>query len=219
MTPSPTSPQKPRLRVVGGSRREPDDAALALAIARGDAGAPGRAWDRFATLVRGILRRSLGPGADVDDQVQRAFLELFREAKHLRDPGSLRAFLIGITVRVARSELRRRRFRGWLMLTNDGTVPEPAAPEVDDDAREAVARLYAVLEKLDDKSRMLFVLRHVEGLELTETAEAMGISLATAKRHLAKVTARVHAMAARDAVLASYLDAGGEEEAHGDDQA
>ena len=202
---------------MGRGAPEIDDASLARAIAEGQASAPGMVWDRYAALVRGVLKKSLGPGEDVDDQVQIAFLELFRDAKNLRDPAALRSFLIGITVRVARSELRRRRFRRWLRLTDDGAVPEDATDDVDEDAREAVARLYVVLEKLDDKSRMLFVLRHVEGLELTETAEAVGVSLATAKRHLAKVTARVHAMAARDPILASYL--GAEEEEHARDEA
>ena len=76
----------------------------------------------------------------------------------------------------------------------------------DEDAREAVARLYSLLDRLDDRSRLLFVLRHVQGLELTDTAACMDLSLATTKRHLARVTARVHALAAGDPILARYLD-------------
>lgn len=201
---------------MGRGAPEIDDAALARAIAEGHASAPAAVWDRYATLVRGVLRRALGPGADVDDQTQIVFVELFRSVKGLRDPSALRSFLIGIAVRVARSELRRRRLRRWLRLTDDGAVPEAPTDDLDEDAREAVARLYVALEKLDDKGRMLFVLRHIEGLPLTETADAMGISLATAKRHLAKVTARVRAIAARDPILASYL---GREEAGDDDDA
>ena len=43
-------------------------------------------------------------------------------------------------------------------------------------------RLYEVLDKIDDRGRMAFVLRHLEGYELTEVAEALGCSLATTKR-------------------------------------
>ncbi len=199
---------------MGGAPRDVDDATLARALAAGQARALGLVWDRYAGLVRGILTRALGPGADVDDQIQIAFVELFRDASKLRDPDALRSFLIGITTRVARSELRRRRFRRWFRLTDDGAVPEAADDGSDDDAREAVRRLYEVLDRLDEKSRMIFVLRHVEGLELTETAAAMGVSLATAKRRLARVTTRIRAMAARDPILAGYLDAdGGEHDA------
>jgi RNA polymerase sigma-70 factor (ECF subfamily) len=184
-----------------------DDAALALAAADGNEDALAAVWNRYATLVRGLLRRSLGPGADVEDLVQETFLQFVREVKNLRDPAALRSFLIGIAVRVARSALRRRRLRRWLLLTDTGALPEQPHEGADEDAREALTRLYALLDRLDEKSRLLFVLRYIEGLELTCAAEATGVSLATAKRHLAKVTARVHAMAAREPALVAYLDA------------
>lgn len=208
-------PFTPRLSLVRRVRlADLDDAALARAAAEGHAGAPEVLWDRHAALVRGVLRRTFGPGAEVDDLVQETFLQLFREIKNLRDPGALRAFILGIAVRIARSALRRRRLRRWLWLTDSGDLPDTMANDVDGEAREALARLYALLDKLDDRARLLFVLRHVEGLELTETADALGVSLATAKRHLAKVTARVHALAARDPLLARYLDPT-EEAGHG----
>jgi RNA polymerase sigma-70 factor (ECF subfamily) len=91
------------------------------------------------------------------------------------------------------------------MLTDSGTVPDEAGAGADAEAREALGRLYTLLDRLDDRSRMLFVLRYVEGLELTDVAAALGMSLATLKRNLAKVSARVHAMAAGDPVLVTYL--------------
>ena len=53
---------------------------------------------------------------------------------------------------------------------------------------------------------MLFVLRHIEGLELGDVAAALKVSVATGiKRSLPKVSARVHAMAAGDPLLSTYL--------------
>jgi RNA polymerase sigma-70 factor, ECF subfamily len=199
--------RRPRLAVVRPSPvAELDDAGLARAAIEGAPGAAAAVWDRFSAGVRSVLRRILGPGADVEDQVQETFVQFFEVVRGLRDLALVRSFLIGIGVRLARSELRRRRVRRWLSLTDTGAVPEEAWGGVDADAREAVTRLYALLDRLDDRSRTLFVLRHVEGLELEDTAAAMGISLATTKRYLVKVVARVHAMAARDPLLAEYLD-------------
>jgi len=182
-----------------------DDAGLACAAMEGHAGAPAAVWQRYSSLVAGLLRRSLGPGADVEDQVQETFVQFFRDVKKLREPAALRAFLIGVATRVARSELRRRRLRRWLMLTDSGALPDEAGTGADAEAREAVRRLYALLDRLDDRSRVVFVLRYVEGLELTEVAAVLGTSLATLKRNLAKVSARVHVMAAGDPLLAAYL--------------
>ena len=51
---------------------------------------------------------------------------------------------------------------------------------------------------------MAFVLYHVEGLELTEVAEALNVSLATVKRRLARIASRVFAMAESDQRLVQY---------------
>jgi RNA polymerase sigma-70 factor (ECF subfamily) len=189
-----------------------DDAALARLAAAKDPRAAAALWDRYATLVRGILRRTLGPSADVEDLVQDAFIGLFRTLPGLRDPDALRSFIVGTALRVARSELRRRRVRRWLSLTPTGTIPDLAQPgAIDPEARRAVKRLYEVLDKIDDRGRMAFVLRHLEGYELTEVAEALGCSLATTKRALAKAQERVNAMVERDPLLAPYAREGTEE--------
>lgn len=186
-------------------RRVADEAALVRAAIEGQEAAIGLLWNRYSRLVRGLLRRSLGPQHDVEDHVQDVFLRFFAQLQRLRDPAAVRSYLVGITVRVARSELRRRRIRRWLFLTEDGELPDAPAMPSDEAAREALARLYRILDGMDDEGRLAFVLRHIEGLELTEVAAALGISLATTKRRLARVTARVFAVVERDPILADYV--------------
>ena len=183
-----------------------DDAALVRAVLAGDEAAASALWDRHAPVVRGVLRRSIGPYEDVEDHVQEVFLRFFRQIGDLYDPSAVRSFLFGVALHVARSELRRRRVRRFLHLTPTGVLPDlPAGGSVPDDpAREAVRRLYAILDRLDAAGRLVFVLRHIEGMELTELASALDVSLATAKRRLAKVTARVMAMIEKDPVLPEY---------------
>ena len=186
-------------------RARPTDASLATAAIAGEPAAAGLLWERFSPLVRGLIRRSLGPDRDVEDHVQEVFLRLFEQIGELREPAALRSFVVGITVRVLRSELRRRRVRRWLRLADEGELPDGAAPPRDDAAREALRRLYGILDGIDDEARLSFALRFIEGLELTEVAAALGASLATTKRRLAKVTARVLAAARHDPVLVSYV--------------
>ena len=186
-------------------RARPTDAALAGAAMAGEPAAAGIVWERFSPLVRGLIRRSLGPEGDVEDHVQDVFLRFFEQVGELRDPAAVRSFLVGITVRVLRGELRRRRVRRWLRLTDAGEMPDAPAPPGDDDAREALRRLYRLLDGIEDDARLAFALRFVEGLELTEVAASLGASLATTKRRLAKVSARVLAAAKNDPVLVGYL--------------
>lgn len=187
-----------------------DDETLARAAAMGHPGAGPVIWARFAPLVRRLLRRTLGPGDEINDHVQDTFLRFFRRVKDLREPSLLSSFIVGITMRVARGELRRRRLRRWLQLSPRGSLPDLADQPADFGGRAVVARLYALLDGVDDTSRVLFVLRHIEGLELTEVAAAQGCSLATVKRRLARASTRILARAHGDPVLAAYLaDANG----------
>lgn len=184
-----------------------DDAALARAAAQGHPGAAPIIWRRFSPLVRRLLRRMLGPGSEVDDRVQDTFLRFFRVAKDLRDPSMLTSFIVGIAVRVARAELRRRRLRRWLQLSPSGALPEVAGNSPDPASRAALVRLYEILDQVDDRSRTLFVLRFIEGLELTDISATLGCSLATTKRHLARATHRILTSAQRDPALSAYLTA------------
>ena len=183
-----------------------DDAMLASMAANGDPEAHTAIWDRYAPLVRGIVRRSIGPESEVEDLVQEVFLRFYRNLSLLRNPGALRSFIFAISLRVTISELRSRRVRRWLRLTDNGTQPTCArcVPPADFEAREAVSGLYAILDRLDPRDRMAFVLYHVEGLELTEVAEALNVSLATVKRRLARIASRVFAMAESDQRLVQY---------------
>lgn len=181
-----------------------DDVRLAEGLRAGSAQAVAAAWDRYHPLVRRLLLRSLGPSADVDDLVQDVFITLFRRVVDLRDDSALRSFLVGIVVRTAKSELRRRRIRRWVTLTPTGALPELAVPEMDHASRQALSHLYAILDKLDSDARLAFVLRHADGLELTDVADALGCSLATVKRKLAKANERVLVHARRSDALAAF---------------
>jgi RNA polymerase sigma-70 factor (ECF subfamily) len=181
-----------------------DDRSLLTALAEGHPAAASTLWDRFAPLVRGLLRQSLGPRAEIEDLTQDVFLTVFRRARDIRE--NLRSFIVGVCVRVTRGELRRQRIRRWLHLSSDDSLPEVPVSEADHVARDGLLRLYAILDKLDSESRLAFVLRHTQGLEGSEIAAALGCSLATAKRRLAKAQERLLVHARKDPALMHLLD-------------
>jgi RNA polymerase sigma-70 factor, ECF subfamily len=181
------------------------DAAELVARARArDPRAAAQIWDHYAPTVRGVLYRSVGPDGDVDDLMQEVFVGFFRNVGGLRDPAALKPFLIGIALRTARAALRKRRVRRWLRLTPTGEPPEVEATTADPRTREALRRLFVVLDELAARDRLAFVLRHGEEYELTEVASALACSLATVKRCLARAEAHVLARARVDVLLAPY---------------
>ena len=213
----PNASSRPRLVSVPRPPEGPDDDAALVAAAReGSRAGATRIWDRYATLVRRVLLRTINPGHDVEDLTQEVFLRFFDQLHRLREPSAVRSYLVGITLHVARSELRRRRVRRFLRLTDDGSVPDRAAPELNREDRVALSRLHAILDRLNVDDRLAFVLRHVEEMELTEIADATECSLATVKRRLSRAHARVLAHAGRDAQLTAY--AGGPPAPHREDE-
>jgi RNA polymerase sigma-70 factor (ECF subfamily) len=183
-----------------------DDAGLVRAIRDGDPRAPRVLWDRHARLVYRILRRSLGRQDEVEDLVQEVFLSLWRRLPTLREPRALPAFLVTITTLTLRHEMRRRWVRRCMSLgTTQDIDHDPRVVHPNPEARQALSRFYAILDRLGHEERIAFVLRFIEGMELTEVAAAMGLSLATAKRRLAHARARVEHHIGRDPGLAAYL--------------
>jgi DNA-directed RNA polymerase specialized sigma24 family protein len=87
-------------------------------------------------------------------------------------------------------------------------APAPAAPS-DLGVRLALQRLELALERLKADDRIAFCLRYVEAMELSEVASAMGWSLASTKRYLARAKQRLWVLVEKDCVLAPYLESAG----------
>jgi RNA polymerase sigma-70 factor (ECF subfamily) len=181
------------------------DAALVRAAWRGDGGARAAIWFKYSGLVRSKMRRAIGE-RDVEDHVQDVFVGFYENLAQLRDPGALRGFLLGIALRVAGTELRRRTNRWWLTLTLNGELPESHISGADaNDAREILRAFVGVVVRLGPSGSRVFGLRYIENLELKQVAQVMDASLATTKRRLNRASARFLAMAERDPVLSEFL--------------
>lgn len=193
-----------RMRLVAASSQESAEAEtardieLARALIDGHPGAAELAWERYAPLVHRIVSRAIGPDAEVEDVTQEIFYRLFSRVATLRKPEALRSFVISFAIRIVKWELRRRRARRWLTLSETGEVPDEQLMVMDAESRYALRRLYALLDRLSTRERLVLVLRHVEGMTLEEIAEAMELSLATVKRGLRRASLRISQMVDAD---------------------
>jgi RNA polymerase sigma-70 factor (ECF subfamily) len=113
-----------------------------------------------------------------------------------------------ITARTAFRAIRTRRLRRWLRFWEPSELPDIETDGLTPEVAEAYQRTYALLERMPAAERLVFVLRHVEKLELVELAAACEVSLATVKRRLARAQQRFAHAAARDDVLRHWLEEG-----------
>ena len=192
-----------RMRLVAAATASPEEASatdleLARALIDGTSNAAEAAWERYSPLVHRIVSRAIGPDAEVEDVTQEIFYRLFSRIRTLRKPEALRSFVISFAIRIVKWELRRRRARRWLTLSETGDVPDEQLMVMDAENRYALRRLYGLLDRLSTRERLVLVLRHVEGMTLEEIADAMDLSLATVKRGLRRASARVSQMVDSD---------------------
>jgi RNA polymerase sigma-70 factor, ECF subfamily len=188
------------LSLVGGAPAS--DADLARGLMAGESWAVSETWRRFAPMVLMTAERSLGSRTEAEDIVQDVFAAVFRRARTLRDPDSLRSFVYSFAVRVLKAELRRRKVRGWFPFLPAAPPADLALRAPDFESRDLLAKLYALLDRLTPRDRMVFVLRRMESMTVDEIATTMGLSLSTVKRSMAHASSRMSRWVQADPGLA-----------------
>ena len=145
---------------------------------------------RVYAAAMAILRNE----TDAEDVAQEAMLKALAKISQFRAEARFSTWLIQITVNEAR--MRRRRERAGMIEGIDDHrddegeyVPREFADwrEIPSEAlerKEVRQKLAEALASLDRKYREVFVLRDMEQLNIQETAEALGISVASVKTRL-----------------------------------
>lgn len=189
---------------------EPDDAALLRGLLADERWAKAAFFDRYAPRLERTVRKVLGYELHVDfaDVVHDAFAEALSSIEQVRDAQALPAWMKMVAVRAAYKAMRTRRSRGWLRFFAPEVLPEVAVTGVEPELLEAHQRTYRILDRLPDDERVAFVLRYLEGMELTEVAAACDVSLSTTKRRLARAEGRFVKAAEQDDVLKEWLEEG-----------
>jgi RNA polymerase sigma-70 factor, ECF subfamily len=191
-----------------GGRVDPSDGDLARALMAGETWATATTWNRFAPTVYGIASRALGRDTEAEDVTQEVFYRLFARIGTLKNPEAFRSFVVSFAIRIVKWELRRRRARRWIMLSDSDHLPEVPVLLTDSDAesRQVLRRFYAILDQLNARERLVFALRHLEAMTLEEIAAALEISLSTVKRNLVRASGRITEWIDGDADLTNYFE-------------
>jgi RNA polymerase sigma-70 factor (ECF subfamily) len=165
---------------------EPTDADLVTSARRGQPWAREALFRRHVARVVGLAYR-LAPEEDPEDVAQEAFLKVLTRLDTLADPAAFGGWVAAVTVSLVKMRLRKRRWLRRLGLSraeafDPDTLVSRDAPE---DVRLRVRDLYRAAARLTEEQRTALVLQRVEGLELVEIAQQMGLSVATVKRRVA----------------------------------
>jgi RNA polymerase sigma-70 factor (ECF subfamily) len=143
-------------------------------------------FEQNAPFVRRSLRRMGVPSADVEDLMQEIFVVVHRKLGEYDGRSPFRSWLYGICMRVVSSYrrsacVRRRKAEDHGALDECESLGDP---EQSAEARRACLMLEALLIRLDENKRNVFVLFEIEGLAMTQVAAALGCPLQTAYSRL-----------------------------------
>lgn len=158
------------------SPRDPDDRAVMVRVARGEAAAFRLIVSRHINMVHAVAWRMLGDAAEAEDVVQEVFAKVWTHAPGWNPSGGgLGGWLRRIATNLCLDRLRKRRPLSTEPVP-DRADDRPGADAAYDEARrgEAVA---AAIQALPDRQRAAIILTYHEGLSNAEAAETLGMGV------------------------------------------
>jgi RNA polymerase sigma-70 factor (ECF subfamily) len=187
---------------------EPDESELIGRAQGGDA-------EAFAALARSYERRLLllalhycRDRHDAEDLSQEVWLKAFRAIKSFRGESGFYTWLRQITINTFLNE-RRSPARGARVVELDaweasrreaGATPQEAAfplaraprgVEESFDQRFLVSRVLDALGDLTPRQRLIFLLKHLEGMTYEEISAAVGCTAGTTKKALFRAVVKL----------------------------
>ena len=142
-------------------------------------------YDLHHGAVRAFARRLLGDAGAAEDLVHDVFVAVPAAMRRRRGEGTLRTFLLGIAVHLAKKHVRSAaRRRAAMARAANEPVARPPTPEDDAERRELAAALHAALDAVPIEQRVAFVLIAIEERGAADAAAIAGAPEATMRTRL-----------------------------------
>lgn len=158
---------------------------LCRAAQEGDRKAASELLILFHEKIYRYLRRLCGSEADAAELTQRVFCKVWASLPGFKGTAALSTWIYRIAYNVY-IDWRRKADRTvslaeawWEALPSDAPSPFESAAEA-----ERAARLYAIVDELDENARQAIHLHYYQDLTLRETAEILNIPTSTLKYRL-----------------------------------
>jgi RNA polymerase sigma-70 factor (ECF subfamily) len=182
-----------------------DEAALIRAAQAGDQFAFEQLVQAYDQNVLRLAVNLLRSQEDASDVYQEAFLRVYRNLHTFRFDCSFHTWLYRIVTNLCLDLLRKRKVRreeGPIVETSEGpldrmeAVPEDRAegnPQRKLLSQQLGTRISVVLADMTPRERMVFEMRHYQGMRLRAIGETLGTTEEAAKNCLFRATQKMRA--------------------------
>lgn len=147
---------------------------------------------RLYRIARGVVRND----SEAEDIVQEAYVRAFAALATFRGDSSLATWLSRIVINEALGRLRKRRRTVAMPASQEAQIIQfPLNPSDDPERTMAQRQILKLVERatdnLPDVYRTVFIARVIEGLNIEETADLLGVRPETVKTRLHRARALV----------------------------
>ena len=182
-----------------------DETALIRAAQNGDEVAFEQLVHAYDQSVLRLAMNLLRSSQDAYDVYQEAFLRVYRNLQTFRFDCSFQTWLYRIVTNLCLDHLRKRRVRREepaVLETTEGplnrldALPEPRPdgnPQRRLHSEQLKQRIIGVLSELTPRERLVFEMRHYQGMRLRAIGDVIGTSEEAAKNCLFRATQKMRA--------------------------
>ena len=185
------------------------DTDLISRAAGGDVSAFQAIVERHRSMVYRIAYQFAGNHHDAEDIAQEVFIKVYRSLGRFRQDAQLTSWMYRIVMNACIDHRRRSRPGVAVPVGEEAeqrildTPEERPGPEASAYAGELGHLLESEIGRLPNGQRVVFIMRHHQGMKLCDIAEALGLAEGTVKRQL---QAAVHRL--RQALTSANITAG-----------
>jgi RNA polymerase sigma-70 factor (ECF subfamily) len=176
------------------------DSDLVSRAAGGDPTAFQALVERHRSMVYRVAYQFAGNHHDAEDIAQEVFIKVYRSLDRFRQDAQVTSWIYRIVMNACIDHRRRNSPAGAAPFGEEAeqklmnTAEEAPGPEDRAYAGEIGQALEAAVQSLPNGQRLVFLMRHHEGLKLWEIAEALGLAEGTVKRQLHSAVHRLRAV-------------------------
>ncbi len=158
---------------------------------------------RYEADVFRLALSILGETSEANEVMQETFIAALKSLKNYQERTSIKAWLYTIALNISRSHLRKKqtleRLRTTLTSIFQVDLQKQVLPEDRIIQNETEAAIWKSLNKLDERYRMVVVLRYFHDLSITEISEILSVNegtihsrLHTAREKLRSTLSHLH---------------------------
>ena len=148
---------------------------------KNDAQAQSQIYKLYASKLFSICLKYSRNYAEAEDNLQDAYVTIFKKISQFKGKGSFEGWLKRITINTA---LQRYRSVGVFDIINEDQI-EDVTVEVDED-HISLDFLLEIIQELPDRYRLVFNLYALDDYSHKEISEMLDISVGTSKSNLAR---------------------------------